>query len=203
MVERLGNRCLFITFALALLIKLFFYMNSFIDTLVGSSEFSEFINNVKAFEGLRLKPYLCPSGLSTIGYGHVSSEYNKVESITAETANDLLFHDMMFCLLFVYNKFNRCVYAGQVCELSASQIMSLADLCFNIGPTSFIKSQNLNTAVRRYLYSPGEDELSRVCYVLSLFNKSRVDGKIKVLEGLVRRRSYDIELFRKGHSQVF
>ncbi|HJD55749.1 MAG TPA: hypothetical protein LFW21_03780 [Rickettsia endosymbiont of Pyrocoelia pectoralis] len=28
-------------------------------------------NLIKRFESLRLKPYYCPAGLKTIGYGHV------------------------------------------------------------------------------------------------------------------------------------
>ena len=34
----------------------------------------ELLDLIRRFEGLRLRPYLCPAGIPTIGYGHTGPE---------------------------------------------------------------------------------------------------------------------------------
>jgi lysozyme len=53
------------------------------------------IDLIKSFEGLRLKPYLCPAGVPTIGYGSTLHEDGRKVSlkdpeITKEHASELL-----------------------------------------------------------------------------------------------------------------
>ena len=46
---------------------------------------------IKEFEGLSLKPYFCPAGLKTIGYGHVIGKHDNItDDITIERAEELL-----------------------------------------------------------------------------------------------------------------
>ena len=51
---------------------------------------NKWVELTKQFEGLRLKPYNCPSGHLTIGYGH-NLEAN---GITLEIAEELLKTDL-------------------------------------------------------------------------------------------------------------
>lgn len=62
---------------------------------------------IKEFEGLSLKPYFCPAGLKTIGYGHVIGKHDNVTgSITDKEAEELLEEDILradSCLLGMQN----------------------------------------------------------------------------------------------------
>lgn len=165
------------------------------------SVLSDFVDNVKAFEGLHLEPYQCPSGLWTIGYGHLCSK--SIKPIDSSRANDLLLSDLYVAISFIVNRYNTSCFGGQVVELSPEQVLSLSDLVFNIGIPAFLRSRNLGTALRFYLSSPSDESSSRVCYCISCFCRANVNGKTRVLDGLVRRRSYDVELWRKGHEKCF
>lgn len=54
---------------------------------------------IKAFEGLSLKPYLCPAGIPTIGYGSTFYEDGtkvtlKDKAITEARATKMLLHEV-------------------------------------------------------------------------------------------------------------
>lgn len=50
---------------------------------------------IKKYEGLALKPYYCPSGVLTIGYGHTGNDVKKGMVITKKQANELLKKDLV------------------------------------------------------------------------------------------------------------
>lgn len=49
------------------------------------------LNEIKELEGLRLKPYVCPAGKLTIGYGRNLDD----KGITYEEAENLLYNDII------------------------------------------------------------------------------------------------------------
>jgi lysozyme len=51
------------------------------------------IEIIKKYEGLELKPYKCPAGYNTIGYGHVIRKNEKFTHISKQKAESLLISD--------------------------------------------------------------------------------------------------------------
>jgi lysozyme len=49
---------------------------------------------IKSFEGLRLKGYLCPAGVATVGYGHTGPEVKVGMVITLAQAEAYLRFDL-------------------------------------------------------------------------------------------------------------
>ena len=90
----------------------------------------QFYTKVASFEGFRSRPYKCPAGVLTIGYGHTDN-VKITDSITLPEAQKLLREDMNRRLAM----FSQCPFVLQEHELYA-----LADFVFNLGWTTFKKS---------------------------------------------------------------
>ncbi len=99
-------------------------------------------------EGLRLKAYLCPAGIWTIGYG--DTEYLRQfqdpsrQEITIEKARGLLINRVKVDIEFLRNATKR--------TLTDNQIIALLSLIFNIGRRAFsnstlLKKLNDNIAI--------------------------------------------------------
>lgn len=130
---------------------------------------------VKQFEGLSLRPYYCPAGLPTIGYGHVMSESENYQKITIEDAENLLMQDLEIAKASVLRNIDR--------ELTENQFTSILSFTYNLGGGALQRS-----SLRRKINAK-EDDL--VPYELNRWIFSR--GKI--LPGLVRRRKIEGELY--------
>lgn len=132
------------------------------------------------FEGLHLKPYLCPKGIPTIGYGATFYEDGRRVSltdapITKGRAEALL--DWHLTRYFLPPVMNLCPTAD-----TPGRIAALVDFAFNLG-VGRLKSSTLR---RKVLLS----DWGAVKVELAKWNKA--GGK--VLRGLSRRRQAEIEL---------
>lgn len=96
------------------------------------------IKFMKSFEELRLKSYLCQSGVWTIGYGHTAG-VKKGQTITEEQAEEFFRKDSAWA----ENAVNKLML-----KLNQNEFDSLVSLVFNIGELAFSKS-----TIRRYLLS--------------------------------------------------
>lgn len=129
---------------------------------------------LKSFEGCRLKAYVCPAGVLTIGYGSTGKHVKRGMVITQQEADDLKRRDLV--------RFERAV-AKHAPDATQNQFDAMVCLAFNIGIGGFIKSSALrfhkqgkhNTAAERF----------------KLWNK----GGGRVLKGLVRRRAAEAKLY--------
>lgn len=134
----------------------------------------------RRFEGLYLRPYLCPAGVPTIGYGATYYEDGTRVTlldppITRERADALLLHMV------------RTVYLPAVCKLcpgidSADRAAALIDFAFNLG-TGKLKASTLRKRVNAGQWDDVPDELMKWV---------RAGGR--VLAGLVKRRRAEAEL---------
>lgn len=91
---------------------------------------------IKKYEGLSLKPYKCPAGIWTIGYGTtVYPNGNKVkptdEPITKDMASALLLNYVI----------NEILPKIQDLHLTDNQNKALCSLIYNIGWSAFAKSK--------------------------------------------------------------
>ena len=132
---------------------------------------------IKRYEGLRLKPYLCPGGVWTIGYGSTAGVTQDTPPITDEEAERLLLED----LRHVERDLTRMLFE----PVNENQFYALASLTFNIGAGNFRRS-TLRVMVNRRDYLGAADQFPR-------WNKA--GGK--ELAGLTARRREERALFLK------
>ena len=145
----------------------------------------EVVQHVKRFEGCKLTAYPDPGSKNgepwTIGYGHTSDGFLKVEKglrITQDVADGALENDL--------NEIAAAVERLVKVKLNDNQFGALVSFTFNVGVGAFAKStllKKLNAG--NYDAVPGE---------LARWNKN--DGK--VMAGLTNRRAAEAGLWAKG-----
>ena len=129
---------------------------------------------IKEFEGLRLKAYLCPGGVWTIGYGHTAGVKPGMV-ITEAQAGEYLKADLI--------AFERYLN-GLGLALNQNQFDALVSFIYNVGTGNFSSS----TLLRKVRANPQDnsimDEFLRWVY-----------SKGRVLPGLQRRRLDEMKLY--------
>ena len=145
---------------------------------------------IKQCEGCRLKPYLCPSGIPTIGWG--STRYPngvrvsmKDPAITQAKADEMLLWDLKAFEADV-TRLTKSV------KLNQNQFDALVEFAYNVGSDIDIDSipEGLgdSTLLKKVLANPNDKSISDE---FAKWNK----GNGKVLPGLVKRRKLDAELY--------
>ena len=141
------------------------------------------IDLIKQAEGLRLKAYLCPAGVPTIGWGHTGSDVtmNDVgkKTITETEAEHLLADDL--------EEFSTGVDRSVHVPLSENQRGALVSFAFNLGLGNLYLSTLLKKLNNAEYQEAGEQFLR--------WNKATVNGKLIPLGGLTRRRKAEKALF--------
>jgi lysozyme len=129
---------------------------------------------IKAHEGLRLRAYICPAGVWTIGYGH-TGDVEPDDEIDEARATEYLRYDVMGA--------EECVNHFVNVPLTQGQFDALVSFVFNVGPNAFRNSTMLK------LINSGNFEAAGTQF--GRWNK----GGGKVLSGLTKRRQEESELF--------
>ena len=138
----------------------------------------------RRFEGLYLKPYLCPAGVPTIGYGATFYQDGKKVSlrdkpITLEQAEDLLMYHLK--QYFLKEVLLLCYTLD-----TESKAASILDFAFNVG----LGNLRISTLRKRILSKNWEGVPNQ----LMRWNKAQG----KVLKGLTLRREAEKVLFILG-----
>lgn len=138
----------------------------------------------RRFEGLYLKPYLCPAGVPTIGYGATFYQDGKKVSlrdkpITKEQAEDLLTYHLK--QYFLKEVLLLCYTLDTECKAA-----SILDFAFNVG----LGNLKISTLRKRILAKNWEDVPNQ------LMRWNKANGK--VLKGLTLRREAEKVLFILG-----
>lgn len=133
----------------------------------------------KVFEGFRPKPYLCPAGIVTIGYGTIRYPNGKRVSlgdspVSKEQAEEYMAFELEDC---VRSALRLCP------SLKGDQLGAIVDFTYNLG------AGNLQTSTLRRKINAGEwddvpDELNKWVY-----------GGGKKLKGLMLRRQAEAVYF--------
>ena len=132
------------------------------------------IELIKSFEGRRLVAYQDSVGVWTIGYGHTKTAHED-KLIIKSTADRLLAEDLV--------EFEKYVEKYVTVSLTQNQFDALVSWTFNLGPGN-LKESTMLKKLNQGLYEEVPDEMRR-------WNKAGGE----VLEGLVRRRDAEAELF--------
>lgn len=131
-------------------------------------------------EGLRLKAYLCPASIITIGYGTTrypnGSRIKLGDEITKDDAYKLLKHDVA--------KFELAVDSMTTDKVNQSQFDALVSFAYNLGSEALRKSTLL-----RLVNANPNDQRIRKEFQKWIF----ADGK--KLGGLIKRRQDEANLY--------
>lgn len=131
-------------------------------------------------ESLRLKAYLCPAKVWTIGWGETEGVVPGMVW-TKQHADERLCQELA--------KYVDAV--RKLCKVAPNenQLGAFVSLAYNIGLAAFKKS----TVLRQY----NAGNYAAAARAFALFNKATVDGKLVELPGLTSRRAAEAALFLK------
>ena len=141
---------------------------------------NEGINLIKVFEQFRSKPYQCPAGVWTIGYG--STFYTEGQHVTSSDApiSEQVAEVLLATTLIDYeNSVNKMVKI----QLNQNQFDALVDFAYNCGSEN-LKSSTLLKKVNATDFNGAALEFDKW-----------VHANGKVLAGLVYRRAAEKALF--------
>ncbi len=135
---------------------------------------------IKQYEGFRAKPYLCPAGVPTIGYG--ATYYNDGRKVTlrdaaiSEADADKLLDKML-------GKYEDAVNRYVQVPITQNQFDALVSFCYNLGQEALRKSTLLKKLNNKD-YNGAADAFLNWVYAGG-----------KKLQGLVNRRTDERKLF--------
>ena len=129
----------------------------------------------KQYEGFRSKPYLCPAGVATIGYG--STYYSDGRKVTLQdspmdepTASALLMYELQHT--YLPGTLRNC----PILATDERRLNAVVDFCYNLG-IGRLQTSTLKRKINAQDWEGAKEELKK-------WNK----GGGKVLAGLDKRR---------------
>lgn len=135
------------------------------------------------FEGLRLKPYLCPAGIPTIGYGSTRYADGKPVKLSDKPISQIKANELLMTTL-------ERDYLPGVLKLSPGlqdhpgALAAITDFAYNLGLGAYGTS-TLRRKIDAKDWAGAKVELGRWVY-----------GRGKVLPGLVARREAEASLLK-------
>lgn len=133
---------------------------------------------IRKFEGLRLKPYLCPAGVPTIGYGHTGKDVTLGMAPISEPVAEAMMHQDA-------EVFTRAAgNLSPVLWFDENKHAAIADFCFNLG-TGRYKASTLKRRIDAGDWEGACDELAKWVW-----------GGGRKLPGLVARRAAEAGLMK-------
>lgn len=139
----------------------------------------------KRFEGFRSKPYICPAGVPTIGYGSTYYPDGKKVTltdppVTEKQATDMLMHELL--VTFAPGAYRACPTLYLAGPYKAAAIV---DFAYNLG-VGRLQASTLRRKINEQNWDAACDELRK--WVLA-------GGKR--LPGLVLRREAEVALMKR------
>lgn len=138
------------------------------------------IDLMHQFEGLKLKAYLCPANVATIGYGNTYYEDGKKvmlgDEITEERADQLF--------LIIAEDFSKAIRPFIKSALNENQFSALVCFAYNVGVANLKKSTLLTKVNANKDDKTIRDEFMKW---------DKANGK--TLSGLTRRRKAEADLY--------
>lgn len=136
---------------------------------------------IREFEGFRSKPYLCPAGVPTIGYGSTRYEDGTPVTLKDEPIDQARANAIMRTTLA--REYEPAVQRYVKVPLTQGQYDALVDFAYNAGAKNLLQSTLLKK-VNAKNHAGASKEFEKWVY-----------GGGKVLQGLVRRRKAEQALF--------
>ena len=133
---------------------------------------------IASFEGFRARAAKTPDGRWTLGFGHVATAREGL-SVSRAEAEDLLRWDL--------RPVEDMVRQSALTPLNQNQFDALVSFAFNIGVSNFATCD-----VLRYL---NQGQPIAAALAMHAWRRARVNGRVLVIDALVRRRAAEAALF--------
>jgi lysozyme len=133
------------------------------------------VKGVMSFESFRSKPYLCPAGVLTVGYGHTGKYANC--TMSQARAERLLREEI--------EEAKQIVLRNVRVQLTENQLASLTSFTFNCGEGNLLKLVNGSNRLNAGNYKSIERVMPLYVY-----------GDGKKLRGLEIRRGWELNLWK-------
>lgn len=143
---------------------------------------SNCINIIKECEGFRSKPYKCPAGVATIGYGSTRYLDGKPVKMTDAPITEAQAADLMKLSL---REYEAAVLRYVKAPINQNQFDALVDFAYNVGAQN-LRSSTLLRLLNLGQYSAAASEFGKWAYAAG-----------KKMDGLVKRRKLEQNLFMK------
>lgn len=134
---------------------------------------------IRKFEGLRLKPYRCPAGVPTIGYGHTGPDVSMDMNPISEPVAEAMMHADAELFLRASGNLSPLLWFDE------DKHAAIADFCFNLGSARY-KASTLKRRVDSADWEGAAQELGKWVW-----------GGGKKLPGLVARRLAEAGLLER------
>jgi len=136
---------------------------------------------IKSFEGFVGKPYKCPAGIPTIGYGATFYTDGHKVTMNDSAINESQATDLLKSMLVSFEK-----YVDSYCvdTLNQNQFDALVSFCYNLGPANLKAS----TLLKKVNLNPNDPTIKD-----EFMKWNKAAGK--VLAGLTRRREAEANLY--------
>jgi lysozyme len=136
---------------------------------------------IKKFEGFSAKPYVCPAGVPTIGYGATYYTNGTKVTMSDEPISEEWAEELLKNMVHTYEK---GVNSLVIPNITQNQFDALVSFAYNVGVTNFRKS----TLLRLINKNPNNPEIA------NQFMRW-VRGGGKVINGLIKRRQIESKLY--------
>ena len=133
---------------------------------------------IRKFEGLRLKPYLCPAGVPTIGYGHTGKDVTLSMAPISEPVAEATMHQDAEVFMRAAGNLSPVLWFDE------DKHAAIADFCFNLGSSRY-KASTLKRRIDVGDWEGARDELAKWVW-----------GGGRKLPGLVARRAAEAGLLK-------
>lgn len=145
------------------------------------------VNFIKGFEGYESKPYLCPAGYPTIGWGTILYPDGKRVTMSDKECTP---EEAEKWLRFEISSKAKQVDAMTVDSINQNQFDALVSFAYNLGATA-LRNSTLLSLVNKNPNNPD------IALEFKKWNKYRKNGKLVPSPGLTRRRKEEIEMYFK------
>lgn len=147
----------------------------------------DFFKLVEMSEGLSLKPYLCPAGKATIGYG--TTVYPSGIPVSLQD-NPITKEDAKIFLISATLPILKLIEKSVKVSLKQNQIDALVDFIYNVGAGNFLNSTLLKKINKG-------DSITDVVEEFYKWDKATINGVKQSLKGLLKRRMLEADLYKK------
>jgi len=141
------------------------------------------IELIKKFEGFMSKPYKCPAGIPTIGYGATFYPDGKKVTMSDKAITEA---EATALLASMLTKFEQYVDSYCVDTITQNQFDALVSFCYNLGPANLKSS----TLLKKVNANPNDETIRA-----EFMKWTKAGGR--VLKGLVTRRTAEADLYFK------
>lgn len=139
------------------------------------------IQMLERFEGFRSNVYIAPNGKRTIGYGHELRGHDVIHNMTRMQAEAYVHQDLKGARDFLDKQ--------QLPWMTQNKCDALLLLIYNIGLSKFTKSP-IWTYLKQGKFDQATNHWLRYTYA-----HDPITGKQMSLDGLVKRRQAEVDLF--------